>query len=291
MSNITCVLEARAEIGECPIWDDDSERLYWIDGPRRQINRFDPTTGRNESWEAPDVVGSFALRRTGGLVVALKNGFHLWDETTLVWTPLATPPEEPNENRFNDGRADPAGRFWAGTMSDRRRLPSAGLYRLDRDFSCRRQVGDIIMSNGLCWSPDGQTMYHADTFRRTMWRYRFEAESGSISDRQVFYEAPDGAGVPDGAVTDREGFVWLAMWGGWSVLRIDPAGRVERKIEMPVAQPTCPCFGGSDFRTLYVTSACFGLDEAALEAQPSAGGLFALEMDVQGMESSRFFGC
>lgn len=144
------------------------------------------------------------------------------------------------------------------------------------------------MSNGLCWSPDGRTMYHADTFRRTMWRHRFDPETGSISDKEVFFEATDRMGLPDGAATDSEGFVWLAMWGGWSVLRLDPNGRIAQKIDLPVAQPTCPCFGGRDFRTLYVTSAPFGLDHGALAKQPAAGGLFALDVGRAGLPSAKF---
>lgn len=289
-SNITCVLEARAEIGECPIWDSASERLYWIDSPRRLIHRFDPQTGENESWEAPEIVGSYALRKGGGLVAALKSGFYSFDETSRVWTPIFLPKDEPGENRFNDGRTDPAGRFWAGTMSDQRRLPSGSLYCLDTDLSCRALVSEIIMSNGLCWSPDGTVMYHADTFRRTMWSYRFDGKTGAVSDRRVFFEASGDMGVPDGAITDRDGFVWLAMWGGWSVLRLDPEGRIERKIEMPVAQPTCPCFGGKEFGTLYVTSARFGLDQTKLQKQPRAGSIFALDIGVRGLPSIQFAG-
>jgi sugar lactone lactonase YvrE len=261
-----------------------------VDGPRRLLNRLDPRTDRNESWETPDIIGSFALRKSGGVVAALKSGFYFWDETSRIWTPVFLPENEPAGNRFNDGRTDPAGRFWAGTMSDGQRLPNGSLYCLEADLSGRAQLDGIILSNGLCWSPDGSIMYHADTWRRTLWAYSFDKETGAVSERRVFFEAGDGMGVPDGAVTDSEGFVWLAMWGSWSVLRLAPDGRIDRKVEMPVAQPTCPCFGGSDLRTLYVTSAKFGLDVNALKDQPLAGGIFALDVDVPGTAPIRFAG-
>jgi sugar lactone lactonase YvrE len=220
----------------------------------------------------------------------LKAGFYFFDENAVTWTPIALPGGEPPVNRFNDGRTDPSGRFWAGTMSDESRLPTGALYCLDADRSCRRVVDDVILSNGLCWSPDGATMYHADSWKRTMWRYRYDQDTGAIFDRRIFFEPASGMGAPDGAVTDSDGFVWLAMWGGSAVLRLDPNGNIERKVDLPVTQPTCPCFGGKDLGTLYVTSAAFGLDPASAANQPNAGGIFALDLDVRGLPSVRYRG-
>ena len=287
---VRCVLPARAVLGEGPLWDVAERVLYWVDIKGRAVHRFDPATGRDARWPMPEEVGSLAVRARGGLVLALRSGFHLFDPATGALAPVARPEPDRRENRFNDGKPDRQGRFWAGSMHDPETAPTGALYRLDPDHSCHRMTDGLVCSNALCWSPDGRTMYHADTSRRTVWAWEFDPVGGAIAHRRVFVELPPDAGAPDGATVDAEGFVWLAHWDGWRLSRLDPDGRVERVVRLPVQRPTCPAFGGPDLDVLFVTSASIELDAAALAAQPCAGGILALRPGVRGLPEARFAG-
>ena len=290
MAEVTCVLDARALLGEGPFWDVAEQRLYWVDIKRRQIHRFAPETGIDEVWQTHEDIGSLAPREQGGLVVALKSGFHFYDLARGHAVPAALPEDEPEHNRFNDGKTDRQGRFWAGSMDDREKQSTGGLYRLSHGLACRRMVHGILCSNALCWSPDSRVMYYADSGQRTVWAWDFDPASGEIENRRVFLRTGEGEGVPDGATVDSEGFVWIAQWGGSRVVRYAPDGRVARTILMPVKQPTCPMFGGPGLDVLYVTSATIGLDAAALAQQPQAGALFAIDAGVKGLPEVRFKG-
>jgi sugar lactone lactonase YvrE len=287
-ADVTCVLAAQALLGEGPVWDPGPRVLYWVDIKRREVHRLDPATGRDERWPVPEDVGSLAVRRRGGLVLAMRSGFHFFDPATGRTTPIVNPEPERRDNRFNDGKTDRQGRFWAGSMHDPETEPTGSLYRLDGDLTCHRLVGDIVCSNALCWSPDGRTMYHADTAVRTVWAWDFDTERGTVANRRVFAQIGPGEGGPDGATVDAEGFVWLAHWGGWRLTRFDPRGRVERVIRLPVQQPTCPAFGGPDLDVLYVTSASIKLTEGERAQQPWAGGVLALDPGVRGLPEAPF---
>ena len=290
MSEIRCALPARALLGEGPLWDPEDRLLYWVDIKGRAVHRFDPATGCDTQWPTPEPVGSLARRTTGGLVVALRSGFHFLDLDSGAVTPVAEPERDRPENRFNDGKPDRRGRFWAGSMHDPETLPTGALYRLDPDGACHRMVEGLICSNALCWSPDGRIMYHADTLRRVVWAWDSDPGRGEIANRRVFVELSGGEGAPDGATVDAEGFVWLAHWDGWQVTRHDPTGRTERVVRLPVQRPTCPAFGGPALDVLYVTSASIGLSAEALAAQPWAGGILALDPGVRGVPEARFRG-
>jgi sugar lactone lactonase YvrE len=290
LTDVSCVLDVSAVLGEGPVWDPLERRLYWTDIKGRAIHRFDPATGDDTRWPVTEPVGSLAVRARGGLVVAMRSGFHFFDPATGGTTPIVHPEPERLENRFNDGKTDRQGRFWAGSMHDPETEPTGSLYRLDADLSCHRLVEGLVCSNALCWSPDGRTMYHADTARRTVWAWDFEPDEGAIANRRTFLEVPAADGAPDGATVDAEGFVWLAHWGGWRLTRLDPAGRVERVVRLPVQQPTCPAFGGPDLDVLYVTSASITLTAEARARQPWAGGILALNPGVRGLPEARFRG-
>ena len=287
---VRCALPARARLGEGPLWDAGDQALYWVDIKGRAVHRFEPATGRDTQWATPEDVGSLARRARGGLVVALRSGFHTLDLDTGVVRPLARPELDRTENRFNDGKPDRRGRFWAGSMHDPETAPSGALYRLDPDGACRRMVDGVVCSNSLCWSLDGRTMYHGDTLRRVVWAWDSDPDRGEIANRRVFAELAADEGAPDGATVDAEGFVWLAHWNGWRLTRRDPAGRVEKIVRLPVQRPTCPAFGGPGLDVLYVTSATVGLSPAELAAQPWAGGVLALEPGVRGVPELRFPG-
>jgi sugar lactone lactonase YvrE len=288
--DVRCVLPARALLGEGPLWDAAAGALYWVDIRGRRVHRWDPATGHDTAWPTPEPVGSLAVRAAGGLVLALRSGFHFMDLESGVTTPVARPEAERGENRFNDGKPDRRGRFWAGSMHRRGIEPTGALYRLDVDLACRRMVDGLVCSNSLCWSPDGRVMYHGDTGRGIVWAWACDPETGAIADRRVFVCPEPGEGAPDGATVDAEGFVWVAHWDGWRVTRYDPAGRVERVVRLPVQRPTCPAFGGPALDVLYVTSATTGLGPADLARQPWAGGILALAPGVRGLPEAAFGG-
>jgi sugar lactone lactonase YvrE len=280
-SSLRCVHEAAAELGESPFWDTRSQTLFWVDIPNRRIHNHDPATGSNAAWRTPEEIGCVATHGDGGLIVALRKGFHRFSIATGTVSPIFVSADEPQSNRFNDGRTDRQGRFWCGSMDDREQSPSGGLYRLDTNGRCERLVEGIICSNALCWSPDGTVMYFGDSVRGVVWYWDFDPGSGAISNRRVFAEVPASTGMPDGATVDAEGYVWIAHWGGWRVVRYDPGGRIDRVLMVPVSQPSCPAFGGRDLETLYITSAAIGV--AAPVREPLAGGLFAVDVGVKGI--------
>jgi sugar lactone lactonase YvrE len=285
-----CVLDAKAETGESPVWVPEEQALYWTDIPAKTLNRFDPKTGKNQVWPMPEEVGSFALRGGGGLVAALRSGFAFIDLDGGRIERLADPEADQPKNRFNDGRCDRQGRFWAGTMNEPRDARSGALWRLDPDLSHHRMADDVMVANGLAFSPDDRLMYWSDSRALTIWVFDFDAVSGAIANRRVFARLEPHQGGPDGATVDAEGCYWSACYRGWRLTRFRPDGTVDRKIRLPVSRITMCAFGGPDLSTLYVTTARSGLSEADLEREPLAGGIFAIELDVQGLPEPHFKG-
>lgn len=289
---VDCVLDARATLGEGIVWDAADRRLWWVDIAAPALHRFDPATGRNETWTMPSAVGCVAPRERGGAVVGLEEGWCAFDPDSGAVDVLN--PNAPGEAgmRFNDGCVDPVGRFWAGTM------PKAGpanaaagepgnglLFRLEADRSSPRILDGFYTQNGLAFSPDGAVMYLSDSHPavRTIWAFDFHLESGRPSNRRVFFDTRQVAGRPDGAAMDADGGYWMAGIEGWQVVRITPGGTVDRIIEVPVEKPTCLAFGGPRLDTLYVTCMGAGLITNGTEArQPQAGGVFALDPGVAG---------
>ena len=292
MTDVSCVLDVRAALGEGPTWSREERRLYWVNINGHTVNRFDPATGANEVCQLPEQVGSFVLREAGGLVVALRSGFYFLDFETAALTPIADPEADKPDNRFNDGRCGPDGRFWVGTMRDPQdpAQRTGALYCLDTDLSWRTMVSDVGVSNGLAFSPDGGTMYHADTRQQTIWAYDFRAEDGTLSNRRVFATTHDLPGRPDGGCVDAEGFYWSANVNGWQMVRFAPDGSVDRTVKLPVQKPTMPAFGGDNLEIMYITS--IGSDGSApLEpGQPQAGSIFACEPGVGGLPEPKFGG-
>lgn len=290
-TSVSCVLAAGDLLGEGPVWSASEQALYRVDIKRPALHRWSPESGEVRDWALPADVGSFALRSGGGAVVALRTGLHLMDLDTGAVTPVCDPEEGLPENRFNDGKCDRRGRFWAGTMRDDESAPAGSLYRLDADHTCTRMRSGIICSNGIGWSPDGTTMYYTDTWTRRIDAVEFDPESGALGARRVFArDDVPGDGVPDGLTVDREGGVWSAKWDGWRVVRYAPDGSVDRVVPMPVQRPTSVMFGGPDLGTLYVTSARLGLDAAALRQAPESGGVFAFDPGARGLPEPEFAG-
>jgi L-arabinonolactonase len=291
MATIDCVLDCHAELAEGPVWDLEDSVLYWVNIKQREIHRYDPASGKDQHWSAPADVGSLALRRNGGMIVALKTGFFFFDPPNERFTRVVEPEPHLPDNRFNDGKTDRQGRFWAGSLYDPDETqPTGSLYRLDADLSCHRMVEEIYASNGLAFSPDSTTAYYADSRRRTVWAWDFDPTDGALRNRRVFIQLRDGEGVPDGAAVDEDGGYWLTQPPAGRVVRYDPLGRIDRVLEMPVSQPTCVAFGGARMDTLYITTATYRMSADRLAQEPLAGAIFATHPGIAGLPDARFAG-
>jgi sugar lactone lactonase YvrE len=291
VTEVTCVLDAKAELGECPVWSAEEQALYWVDIRAPALHRLDPDSGATRSWPMPSRIGSFGLRESGGAVVALVDGFHLLDFETGGLTSVAVLPDQVSGTRFNDGKVSPDGRFFAGTMDEAQlSRPIAGLYRLDPDGSVRQIVEGLIVSNGLAWSADGRTMFHSDSKAQVVWTYDYDPDSGTVSNRRELARPTEEQGRPDGGATDEKGYYWSAGISAGVLNRWAPDGSLDRSIPLPCSNPTAPCFGGPDLRTIFVTSLRHDLLADVLAQKPLSGGIFAVRVDVPGVPVARFRG-
>jgi sugar lactone lactonase YvrE len=286
---VTLAFNSADSLGEGPVWSSKEQALYWVDIWHPALHRWQPGSNSAKTWAMPAPIGCFTLRQSGGAVVALKTGLHFFDFERESTSFIIDPEAGQNDTRFNDGKCDRQGRFWAGTLDDEgEKLPKGSLYRLDADGSLHTMRGNVTVSNGLGWSPDNRTFYFTDSPTRTIFAYDFDPLSGDISNERVF--ARTETGFPDGLTVDAEGFVWSARWDDWRVVRYAPDGSVDRVIKMPVQRPTSCMFGGPDLQQLYVTSARIGLSETDLSQQPLAGGVFVIEAGVSGLPEPQFAG-
>lgn len=273
-------VDAHAQLGEGPVWDDRAGLLYWLDIRGARLHLHDPAGAADRTVELGVQAGALVLTEAGGLLLAVPDGFAELDPAGGKLRQVAEVRHPGPAARFNDGKCDPAGRFWAGTMAYDETPGAAFLHRLDPDFSVHQVLSGITVSNGLGWSPDGRTFYYADSPTGRIDAFDFEPAGGELSGRRRLVEIPEGAGLPDGLTVDAEGCLWVALWDGWAVHRYTPDGRLDRTIAFPVARPTCPTFGGPQLDVLYVTSASVGATDDP--AQPHAGALFALDPGVRG---------
>lgn len=286
---IECLVPAGCMLGEGPVWDERSGTLYWVDIEAPALYALHLATGKTQRWPMPVKIGAIGLREKSGLVGAFRNGFGFIDLGSGKVTAIVDPEADRPGNRFNDGKVDPLGRFWAASMDDAIREPTGHLYRLDPDLSVERFEIGFACTNGIDWSGDGRTLYFVDTTQRRIYAYAFEMAAGRPGGRRLFVELPADQGFPDGLAVDAEDHVWGAHWGGGRLTRYRPDGSVERVVEMPVPLCTSCCFGGADLGTLYVTTASIGLDAAAREDAPLSGGLFAITgLGVRGRPPGRF---
>lgn len=290
MFEVRCVVDCKNVLGECPVWCPDEQVLWWVDISNPSLARFDPASGSVQTWPLPKAIGSFALRRGGGFLMAFRSGFATMasPDAPVEWVEM--PNTRPADGRFNDGKCDVAGRFWVGSMDRNLTNPIGELYRLDADYTCTRMDGGFTISNGLGWSPDNRTMYFTDSPPRTIYAYDFDVASGALENRRVFVEFDAAPGRPDGCTVDAEGFVWSARVRGWRIDRYDPDGKLERTIDLPFQRPTSLVFGGPRLETLYVTSSTLSLSEEDLAKQPLAGGVFAIETGIKGQPEYHFAG-
>ena len=281
-------VDARARLGEGPVWDARSARLVWVDIEGRALHSTDRATGATTSLPMPLPIGVAVPRRSGGFVAALEDGFHAIDPDGRT-EHIAAIDNDAGRLRFNDGACDPAGRFLAGTMAYDFAPDAAALYRLDPDLSVTRLLEDVTISNGLGWSADGGTMYYVDTPTRRIDAFDYDAATGAMSRRRTFAEI-DGVGRPDGLCVDVEGAVWVALWPGWSVRRYLADGTLDAVLPVPAAQVSSCVFGGPQLDRLYITTAWSGLSDDDRRSQPHAGSLFRADVGVPGLPRSDFAG-
>ncbi|MFP4432529.1 MAG: SMP-30/gluconolactonase/LRE family protein [Spirochaetaceae bacterium] len=291
ITNATAVSRESATLGEGPIWDERAGLVYWLDILAGRIYSYDPATKAEGHIDVGQMVGVIGLREGEGFVAGLHHGFFFVDAVTGETTPIVDPQEPGADTRFNDGAVDPAGRFWAGTLSLKDEAEACRLYRLDTDGSVETVLDKVTISNGIVWSSDHRRMYYIDTPTGRVDAFDYDADTGSIANRRTAVEIPEGSGYPDGMAIDADDKIWVAHWDGWRVTRWDPEnGRLLDTIELSVARPTSCVFGGPDLRTLFISTARMGLSEKELEAQPDAGRLFALEPGAAGLPPFRYRG-
>jgi len=280
----------RCLLGESPLWHPIEQVLYAVDIPGRQVLRWCGGADAPDVWPQDAEPGCIAARASGGLLVARRDGLWALDTTTGQQQLVAPPPYDAARLRFNDGKVDPAGRLWVGSISDARE-PEAALYRLDGQ-AFTAQVPGLTTSNGLAWSPDGRRMHWSDTKAHRVYAADFDVATGALATPRVFAEfqprTPGEAygGRPDGAAMDAEGHYWAAMFEGGALVRIAPTGEVVQRVELPVTCPTMPTFGGADLRTLFITTAREKRPAEELAREPLAGAVLQLRVDVPGLPAT-----
>ncbi|WP_054633390.1 SMP-30/gluconolactonase/LRE family protein [Pantoea stewartii] len=284
------VLPLQAELAECPLWSVQEQVLWCVDILAPAIHRFDPASGELSTFPQAEEVGCIGLREQGGIIAALRSGVWLLDEQGKPQTKVADNPGIAGKSRFNDGRVDPWGNFWCGSLWEPQDKNGGLLCRVTPDLTLEVKARDIKISNGVAFSPDRQWMYHSDTPNEVLYRYPLDAQ-GEPGQREIFRRFDARGGLPDGAAVDSEGYYWSALFDGGRVVRIDPHdGEIVDEITLPVKWPTMVTFGGSDLKTLFITSSRENLSEEDLARYPQSGDIFAVDVDVAGMEEPRFRG-
>ncbi|NEU30421.1 SMP-30/gluconolactonase/LRE family protein [bacterium LRH843] len=285
------VIDAKATLGEGPCWDSEKHLLYWVDIIEKKVHIHNPKTKSNQSIDVAHLPGAAVVRDSGGLVLATQNGFYTLDEKTKELTLIEDPESDRPHNRFNDGKCDPAGRFWAGTMEVVEKEPTGSLYVLDTDLTVKKVLSDITISNGLAWSSDNKTMYYIDSPTKQVAAFDYDLESGQLSNKRIVVTIPEGEGIPDGMTIDAEDMLWVAQWGGYKVSKWNPqTGEKIGEVSVPAKQVTSCVFAGEQLDELYITSARRGLDEEELETYPQSGGVFRVKTDVKGGKTFSFKG-
>ena len=275
-------------LGEGPVWDDRSGELVRVDISGRRVHRWNPTTDEATSFATEGDVGAVVLCEDGGMVVAIEC--ELWRRDAAGEMTLIADVEAKPGVRFNDCRADPRGRLWAGTLHRDREPAQAALYRLDADGGLTMVLPDRTISNGIGWSPDGTSMYYIDSTTQRVAEFVYELYTGELGDERLFAEIDPTDGLPDGLTVDADGGVWVCLFGGGRMRRYLPDGTLDQEIMLPLTNPTCPAFGGADLNTLYVTTARHRLTDEQLAREPLAGALLQLDVGVRGRLAYRFAG-
>jgi sugar lactone lactonase YvrE len=290
---VEVVLDAHAHLGEGAIWHSQAQRLYWIDILAGKVHIYDPATAVNRTIDVRQPVGTVVPRRSGGLMLAITHGFASLNLDTEDVTILVDPEAHLPHTRFNDGKCDPSGRFWAGTMSDADpAVPHQGtLYMLDADHNVWPRLSNVSISNGIVWTADKKTMYFIDTLAHSLDAFDYDDATGEISNRRVMFTMDAADGFPDGMAIDSEDMLWIAVMGSSHVYRWDPVNaKLLETITLPTRQIASCAFGGPNLDELYITSGTIGLDAATLAREPLAGALFKVKTSVRGVPAVEYAG-
>jgi sugar lactone lactonase YvrE len=282
------IADQSAQLGEGPIWHHIEKKLYWIDIEGKKLHIYDPASGKTKTIGTPQKLGTVVPCEKGGVLLALSTGVHWLDPQSDSLVFLHNPETDKPENRLNDGKCDPSGRFWFGSIGKEKQ---AALYRMDLDGKVTKMLDSVTVSNGIVWTADRKTMYYADSPTRKIFAFDYEDASGNISNRRVAVQIPDSLGYPDGMSIDSEDMLWVGHWEGACVARWNPKnGQMLEQIRLPALQVTACAFTDDDLKTLYITSAKMELSEEKQKKYPQSGGLFKARTSVAGTKSFFFKG-
>lgn len=283
------VLDQKATLGEGALWDHHNKVLYWVDIEKGRLYLYDPSKDKNREFDLGQRVGTVVPVNTGGVLVALQDGIYHFNPGTGEKQKMVHPENDIPGNRYNDGKCDPAGRFWVGSMGLKAQKHAAALYRIDPGFSWKKMIDKVTISNGIVWSIDQTQMYFIDTPTGKVMAYDYDNQTGNISNPRVAIEVPAQLGHPDGSTLDAEGKLWIAMFRGYAVTRWDPeTGKLMERIEIPAPNVTSCAFGDTNLKTLYITTARAGMSEEQLQVYPHSGGLFKVKPGVKGIKANYF---
>ncbi|WP_456276843.1 SMP-30/gluconolactonase/LRE family protein [Bacillus sp. AK128] len=288
---VELVVDSQSILGEGPSWDEKSKKLYWVDIIGKTFYKYDPLTGGNRAVLTDQLVGAIAPKASGGVIMALQNGLHVYDWDSDQLMKIHDPESDQPNNRFNDGKCDPAGRFWAGTMDIDGEKGKGSLYVMNSNLEVARVLENVSISNGIAWSPDFSSMYFIDTPTQQVVRFSYDIKTGEITDPKPVITFPKEIGSPDGMTIDEEGMLWIAHWGGHGISRWNPElGKQLEFISVPSANVTSCSFGGDELNELYITTARIGTSKEDLDQYPKAGGLFRIKMNIKGGRTFSFSG-
>jgi len=290
-NEVELVLDTQSDLGEGAIWNHKTGELLWVNITGKILNFYNPELKNNKEMFTGQMIGTVVPAESGVVMVALENGFYQFDPETGSKKLIANPEEGIEGNRFNDGKCDPAGRFWAGTMNMNGKKEAGTLYRLDPDSTIHPMIENVSISNGIVWSADATKMYYIDTPTQKVMAWDYDNATGEISNPRTAVEVPSEMGSPDGMTIDADGNIWVALWGGSAVGCWNPdTGELLHTIDVPAKNVTSCAFGDEDLGTLYITTARQGTSDEELEKFPNAGGVFKTRPGVKGVEAFFFKG-
>lgn len=288
-TKLELVLDSKSELGEGALWNPKTQELLWINITGKILNFYKPESGNNKEMFTGQLIGTVVPTSSGNVLVALQNGIYFFDPETGTKKQMVNPESDLPNNRFNDGKCDPAGRFWAGTMSTKDEKNAGALYRLDSNLSIQKMIENVSISNGIVWSLDKTKMYYIDTPTQKVVVYDYDNSTGEIKNKKTAIEIPKEMGAPDGMTIDAEGNLWIALWGGFAVGCWNPeSGELLQTVDVPAKNVTSCAFGDEDLGTLYITTARISNSEEELDKFPFSGGIFKIRPGVKGIEAFFF---
>ena len=286
---VKVAFEIQSKLGEGAFWDHEQQRLFWIDIEGKKVHIYNPGNQKNKTYDMPSRVGTVVPANKTEAVVALEDGIYMLHLKTGELSGLSDVESDMPENRFNDGKCDPNGNLWVGSMHLKQSGPHANLYKVEGNGTATKMLDSVTISNGIVWSGNKKTMYYIDTPTGHIRAFDFDADSSTISNERIAVVIDESVGFGDGMAIDSEDKLWVALWNGDAVARFDPlTGKLMEKIQIPAHNVTSCSFGGPDLKTLYVTSSSLDMTEEEKKKYPMAGSLFEVDMSVKGVRGNYF---